>query len=223
MRIHVFRGAACLCAGSDPRTCVYRYIFGGLFDRSKQRTSKQVIYVSSNGPKGPYTRHPGAPLPMMRPDHFGRNGGRMTRFNDTGLVRFTQYYVKGDSRYGEIVRAALITKLTPYEVEETYNVSWVASLPSEMWPECVVGLSYRSHTQPSADQCVCACVCVRYHTVCGSMCACTGRPRPHRHGGMHKAHIMSTCSPCPMADTWPFSTAASHVATRKLGQSTSRA
>ena len=116
----------------------------------------------------------------------------MTRFNDTGLVRFTQYYVKGDSRYGEIVRAALITKLTPYEVEETYNVSWVASLPSEMWPECVVELSYRCHTQSSADQCVCVCVCV-----CVCACACVGITlcvalRMHVQGG----HVRTVTVEC---------------------------
>jgi len=55
-----------------------------------------------------------------------------------GLVRFTQFYFADSHRYGEIVRAAVVSKLTLTEVVEEYDVSWVVSLPADTWPEFVL-------------------------------------------------------------------------------------
>ena len=110
-------------------------MFGGLFDRSAMAEYRQAVFVSTSGPRGPYTLHPQRPMiPTFHGSHYGRNGGRMVPYNGS-LVRFTQFYARGDPRYGEIVRAALITHLSPTNLTEVYNVSWVVTLPADMWPE----------------------------------------------------------------------------------------
>lgn len=48
------------------------------------------------------------------------------------LVRYTQFYQRRDDRYGEGVRAAVVTQLSPTAFEEAYHPDWVATMPADV-------------------------------------------------------------------------------------------